>query len=110
MATVSSSNCSPSSEQAVRAPRVRRHPGPGGCRAEPGEEAQKRSEKVSKSGMAARSLGAWTNFRTRTYTALTPDRVLDALEAAGLEPDGRLLALNSYENRVYQVGMAEGPQ
>ena len=46
---------------------------------------------------------------TRPYTALTPDRVLDALEAAGLEPDGRLLALNSYENRVYQVGMAEGP-
>ena len=43
------------------------------------------------------------------YSSLTPDRVLDALEAAGLSPDGRLLALNSYENRVYQVGMNEGP-
>lgn len=43
------------------------------------------------------------------YTTLTPDCVLDALEAAGCSPDGRLLALNSYENRVYQVGMEEGP-
>jgi len=43
------------------------------------------------------------------YATLTPDRVLDALEAAGLHPDGRLLALNSYENRVYQVGMDDGP-
>ena len=43
------------------------------------------------------------------YAALTPDRVLDALESAGLQPDGRLLALNSYENRVYQAGMEEGP-
>ncbi|HEX5801381.1 MAG TPA: serine/threonine protein kinase, partial [Azospira sp.] len=43
------------------------------------------------------------------YTTLTPDCVLDALEAAGLRPDGRLLALNSYENRVYQIGMEEGP-
>jgi Ser/Thr protein kinase RdoA (MazF antagonist) len=31
--------------------------------------------------------------------------VLDALETLGLETDGRLLALNSYENRVYQVGL-----
>jgi Ser/Thr protein kinase RdoA (MazF antagonist) len=35
--------------------------------------------------------------------------VLDALESVGLYGDGRLLALNSYENRVYQVGMEEGP-
>jgi len=33
--------------------------------------------------------------------------VLDAAEAAGLNPDGRLLALNSYENRVYRVGLEE---
>jgi Ser/Thr protein kinase RdoA (MazF antagonist) len=37
------------------------------------------------------------------YSALTPEVVLDALEALGLRPDGRLLALSSYENRVYQV-------
>ncbi|MGH8162945.1 MAG: serine/threonine protein kinase, partial [Rhodanobacteraceae bacterium] len=39
------------------------------------------------------------------YATLSPDRVLDAIVAAGLHPDGRLLALNSYENRVYQVGV-----
>ena len=39
------------------------------------------------------------------YSRLTPDVVLNALDAAGLRCDGRLLALNSYENRVYQVGV-----
>lgn len=43
------------------------------------------------------------------FSALTPDAVLDALESVGFRSDGRLLALNSYENRVYQVGMEEGP-
>jgi Ser/Thr protein kinase RdoA (MazF antagonist) len=33
--------------------------------------------------------------------------VLDAAESAGLVPDGRLLALNSYENRVYRVGLEQ---
>ena len=42
------------------------------------------------------------------YSRLTPDTVLNALEAAGLACDGRLLALNSYENRVYQVGLDDG--
>jgi Ser/Thr protein kinase RdoA (MazF antagonist) len=42
------------------------------------------------------------------YTALTPDLVLNALESLGLVCDGRLLALNSYENRVYQVGIEDG--
>src|SRR5213593_4307186 len=37
------------------------------------------------------------------YSGLTPDTVLDALASAGFVGDGRLLALNSYENRVYQV-------
>ncbi|MDO9371114.1 MAG: serine/threonine protein kinase [Gammaproteobacteria bacterium] len=46
---------------------------------------------------------------TTPYAGLTPDCVLDALESVGLRGDGRLLALNSYENRVYQVGMDEGP-
>lgn len=40
---------------------------------------------------------------------LAPDCILDAVESAGLRTDGRLLALNSYENRVYQVGL-EGAQ
>lgn len=41
------------------------------------------------------------------YEALTPDRVLDALTRVGLHGDGRLLALSSYENRVYQVGLED---
>ena len=43
------------------------------------------------------------------YSRLTPDVVLNALESRGLRCDGRLLALASYENRVYQVGQEEGP-
>ena len=39
------------------------------------------------------------------YARLTPDVVLNSLETVGLRCDGRLLALNSYENRVYQVGV-----
>src|SRR5512139_2196582 len=41
------------------------------------------------------------------YSALTPDRALDALDSTGLRADGRLLALNSYENRVYQMGIED---
>ena len=42
------------------------------------------------------------------YSRLTPDTVLNAVDSLGLRSDGRLLALNSYENRVYQVGVEEG--
>ncbi len=41
------------------------------------------------------------------YSGLTPDVVLNALEGIGLPCDGALLALNSYENRVYQLGLAD---
>ena len=41
------------------------------------------------------------------YNGLTPDVVLDALDAVGVRGDGRLLSLNSYENRVYQVWREE---
>lgn len=44
-----------------------------------------------------------------SFSTLSPDLVLDALSSIGLHGDGRLLALNSYENRVYQIGMEEGP-
>jgi Ser/Thr protein kinase RdoA (MazF antagonist) len=43
------------------------------------------------------------------YASLTPDTILDAVESVGLRCDGRLLALNSYENRVYQVGIEDQP-
>jgi Ser/Thr protein kinase RdoA (MazF antagonist) len=42
------------------------------------------------------------------YEALTPDTVGAAVQSVGCLPDGRLLALNSYENRVYQVGVEDG--
>ncbi len=44
-----------------------------------------------------------------SFAGLEPGTVLDALDTLGLYSDGRLLALNSYENRVYQVGMEQGP-
>ena len=44
---------------------------------------------------------------THPYDALTPDAILDAVESVGYQTDGRLLALNSYENRVYQVGIED---
>lgn len=42
------------------------------------------------------------------YDALTPDVVLDALASVGLWGDGRLTALSSYENRVYQAHLEDG--
>ena len=44
----------------------------------------------------------------KPFTGLTPDVVLDAATSVGLETDGRLFALNSYENRVYQLGSPGG--
>ncbi len=41
------------------------------------------------------------------YASLSPDAVIDAVESAGILTDGRLLALNSFENRVYQVGVED---
>ena len=41
------------------------------------------------------------------YATLSPDAVLAAVESVGVRTDGRLLALNSFENRVYQVGIEE---
>lgn len=42
------------------------------------------------------------------YHTLSPDLILDAIDATGLVTDGRLMALNSFENRVYQIGLEEG--
>ena len=48
------------------------------------------------------------NNVSHPYELLTPDCILDALESVGFEPTGSLLALNSYENRVYQVSLEDG--
>ncbi len=42
------------------------------------------------------------------YDLLTPQRLLDALDAVGYRGDGRLIQLNSYENRVFQVLLEDG--
>lgn len=41
------------------------------------------------------------------FDALTPDVILDAVEQQGWQTSGHFLALNSYENRVYQIGIEE---
>ena len=45
--------------------------------------------------------------RAHPYDALTPDVILDAVETCGPRCTGSLLALNSYENRVYRVDIED---
>ena len=49
-----------------------------------------------------------TPIAAHAFEALTPDVVMDALFSVGLYGDGRLLALSSYENRVYQLHLEDG--
>ena len=42
------------------------------------------------------------------FYQLSPDSILDAVESVGLLPTGSLLALNSFENRVYQIELEDG--
>ena len=46
--------------------------------------------------------------KPQAFAALGPDEVLAALETIGIRCDGRLQALNSFENRVYLVGLEDG--
>jgi Ser/Thr protein kinase RdoA (MazF antagonist) len=41
------------------------------------------------------------------YAGLRPDDILSSLDSLGFRCDGRFLALNSYENRVYRVGIED---
>jgi Ser/Thr protein kinase RdoA (MazF antagonist) len=41
------------------------------------------------------------------YASLIPDCVLNAVDSVGFHTDGRMLGLNSYENRVYQLGIED---
>ena len=45
---------------------------------------------------------------TTPYDSLDPDAMLAAIESIGLLPTGGFLALNSYENRVYQIELDDG--
>ena len=49
-----------------------------------------------------------TDDETLAYLGLQPDDILDSVDSVGYHSDGRLLALNSYENRVYRVGVEDG--
>ena len=42
-----------------------------------------------------------------SYSLLDPDMIIHAIESLDYVSDGRILALNSYENRVYQVGIED---
>jgi Ser/Thr protein kinase RdoA (MazF antagonist) len=48
------------------------------------------------------------NSPLTAYGQLTPDTVLEALDAVGLRGDGRILQLNSYENRVFRLMLEDG--
>jgi Ser/Thr protein kinase RdoA (MazF antagonist) len=42
------------------------------------------------------------------YAGLDPARIIAAVETLGLACDGRIFALNSYENRVFRIGIEDG--
>jgi len=48
------------------------------------------------------------NLLKQDYTDLTPETILAAVESLGYETSGRMLALNSYENRVYRCELEQG--
>ena len=50
----------------------------------------------------------WLTQSEHPFATLTPDRVLAAVESLGFNTDARFFALNSYENRVYQIGLLDG--
>ena len=48
------------------------------------------------------------SISSHPFTNLTPDVVMDEVESVGYRCDARILQLNSYENRVYQIGIEDG--
>lgn len=62
-------------------------------------------EQLNQSNMPSANQSSGAEFH---FQALTPDLILDAIESLGIYPETGLLALNSYENRVYQFRSDEG--
>ena len=48
-----------------------------------------------------------TESSSPSFDQLTPDFLMDAVESQGFRCDCRILTLNSYENRVYQIGIED---
>ena len=51
-----------------------------------------------------------TGQTTHDFAKLDPDLIIDSVESLGLLSDARIFALNSYENRVYQIGLESTPE
>lgn len=58
---------------------------------------------------SARAASPMTDTADLPFAALEPERIFAAIESTGLVCDGRLQVLNSFENRVYQIGFEDGP-
>jgi len=48
-----------------------------------------------------------SDSKSHPFDKLGPDLLIDSVESLGFVSDGRFLALNSYENRVYQIGIED---
>lgn len=64
-------------------------------------DLKKNSKNVA--GFRALSSSVWGGEKTQYFDSLTPDKVLDAIEAHGFKTTGRVMALASMENRVFEV-------
>lgn len=54
----------------------------------------------------SKSISSWGENETKLFYELTPDKILDAVESIGARCTGRCMALNSMENRVYEIEIA----
>ncbi len=46
-------------------------------------------------------------MESELFARLSPDLIMDAIESLGYQCDARILELNSYENRVFQIGLEQ---
>jgi len=65
------------------------------------------SQKNSRDKNYPESAASENDDAALAYLQLRPEDIIDSVESVGFKCDGRLLALNSYENRVYQVGLED---
>ena len=75
---------------------------------EDSDEDDDRGNRVQPQTETAEPISEEASLKEHPYQKLTPDTVIEAVESTGRFSDARILPLNSYENRVYQVGMDEG--